>query len=370
MRTFLFVLLLLSLIACTENTKISQNHNFTVNGTIENAPVNTVIKLYKRTSNNIEIQDTVVLTNGDFELKGKTSELDFFVIEFNNTNNFIYLLADSNDNITINADFYEIQNYNVNNSVHSELVQVLENNLFSTNKKITQAIDSGEDFSEIENNQLEFSKDFISKYDTSLAVIIAFSQKFITGETILPIDSFYNDFKKAEINLAKNYSQIDHYNQFCLFIKNHEAVVSRNQNVTQLQVQPDNLQDFTATTLTGETFTLSTLQGEWILLNFWASWSPNANENNTIISEIAENFEEIKIVQISIDANEQILKDVLANYNFNHVLINDVLAWSSPIVNLYAVDMLPTFILINPTGEIELYTNLTSEIILEIEQLK
>lgn len=369
MKKLLYILVLLSIFSCNDDVKTTNEFNFTVNGTISNAPENTVIKIYKRTSNNIEIQDTVILTDGTFELKGKTSELDFFVIELSNNPNFIYLLADSNDNITLNTDYYELQNYDVKNSVHSELIQTLENKLFATNNSLISAIDANEDFSDIIDNQLFFSKNFISKYDTSLAVIIAFSQKFATGETILPIDSFYNDFKKAEVSLSKKYSQIEHYNQFCKFIKNYEVELQRNQPVTQLHEQPTELQDFSSITISGKNFSLSSLQGQWILLNFWASWSPSAFLNNQIIKKIEQELSDIKIVQISIDANVQIAKDTLANYNFNHVLINDVLGWSSPIVNLYAVDMLPTFILISPQRQILFYSNDPNETFSKLKQL-
>lgn len=369
MKKLLYILILLSIFSCNQEENDTQNYNFTISGTIKDAPLNTVIKLYRRTTNNIEIQDSTILNNENFELHGTASELDFFVLELSSNSNYIYLLADSNDKIILQADFNSLQNYNVQNSVHSKLIQELENNLYKTNLKINEAISQRKDFSDIINNQINFSTDFISKYDTSLSVIIAFSEKFSTGETVLPIDSFYNAFKKAEVNLAQKYSNVEHYNQFCKFIKNYEIELNRNQPITQLQTQPTELQDFSTTTINGENFNLSSLTGNWILLNFWASWLPEAYLNNITIKKIEQNFQDIKIVQISIDANDEILKDTLQNYNFNHFLINDVLGWNSPIINLYAVDILPCFILIAPNKTIELYTNNANEMYEKIEKI-
>ncbi|MBN2663854.1 MAG: DUF4369 domain-containing protein [Bacteroidales bacterium] len=369
MKKLLYILILLSIFSCNQEEKSTNDYNFTISGNIKNAPLNTVIKLYRRTTNNIEIQDSVILTNEKFELHGTASELDFFVLELSSNNNYIYLLADSNDNIILQADFNSLKNYEVQNSVHSELIQELENNLYQTNLKIDEAINQRLDFSDIVESQINFSVNFINRYDTSLSVIIAFSEKFLTGATVLPIDSFYNAFKKAEVNLAQKYSNIEHYKQFCKFIKNYEVELIRNQPITQLQTQPTELQDFSATTITGKNFSLSSLAGNWILLNFWASWSPGAYLNNITIKKIRLNFSAIKIVQISIDVNEQILKDTLKNYNFDHILINDVLGWSSPITNLYAVDMLPTFILIAPNKSIELFTNNPSELYEKINKI-
>ena len=37
---------------------------------------------------------------------------------------------------------------------------------------------------------------------------------------------------------------------------------------------PEPARDFTLATLDGDSVTLSDLQGEWVLVNFWATWCP------------------------------------------------------------------------------------------------
>ncbi len=363
MKNILLVIILLSLFACNTTNDSLQKTNFEVTGIIKNAPINTHITLFKRTTNNTITIDSALIIDSTFTLKGKADDLNIFALQVSGIDYYIYLLADSANQISLTADYNKLPAYDVKNSPNSKLIQTIENHLYETNLQIKSAIDSNLDFTQIIKNQQKFSLDFVSKYDTSLAVILALSQTFITGTPVLPIDSFYNSFKNAEKHLALKYSNVEYYNQFCSFVKNYEIQQNRDKPITQLTVQPTEIQDFATTDIFGNDFKLSSLKGNWVLLDFWASWSPSATENNRFIAKIEKNHPEIIIVQISIDKNEQILKDSLSHYNFNHILINDALGWSSDILNLYAVNEIPTFILISPSGKIELFTDDTSQII-------
>ncbi len=363
----LFISLSLIFFSCSQNTN-KNKFNFLINGSISNAPENTIIKLYFRSTDNIKLMDSTVIKDNKFTLRGKSSGLDFFVLEFSGSKHYIYIIADSADAISINVDYKNIRNYNVQNSIHSKLIQTLENQLNKTDSLITAKLKKNQKIDTILEQQKDFSVKFIEKYDTSLSAIIALSEKFITGEPVLPIDENYNLFKKVEKKLMLNYGSTEYYKQFAEFIKNYEIQINRNKPIETNQ-NPTELIDFSIRTINGENFSLSSLKGNYILLNFWASWCLSCPNNNQIIKEIENKHKNIKIVQISLDSDLKILNDTLKKYNFSHILINDKKVWQSDIIKKYHIKKLPTNIIFDKKGKIILFTDNPNELFEFIEKL-
>lgn len=366
MRQIIYLLLIITLFACNTSNDNTNIKDFKVSGIIKNVPPNTYISLIHRETNNITTLDSIFMIDSTFELSANiTNKIGFYLIKLSSNEYYIYLLADSSDNISITGDFLELQNYKIKNSAESEQIQILENNLFSTNKKIEKLINNGADISEIKKTieaQKQFSLNFIENQDTSLSAIIALSQKLYTGETILPIEEYYETYKAVNLKLRTKFLNSEYYKQFAEFIKNYEIIQNRENNNHNSNSTPTELINFQAKTLNGDDFELNSLKGEWILINFWASWCATCTVNNKLIKKIAENKPEIKIVQISIDKYEDIAKDSLNNYNFKHILINDTKGWDSELINLYNINVLPTNILINPNGKVVLFSSESEEL--------
>ena len=100
---------------------------------------------------------------------------------------------------------------------------------------------------------------------------------------------------------------------------------------------------------------LSKLEGNYIILHFWASWSPPSRAENKALTQIYSDFKKdgLKIYSVSVDADkmswiEAIEKDKM--YWTTHV--SDLLAWQSYIVQLYGVKKLPAYFLIDKQGYI------------------
>lgn len=356
MKRLLFLLLIIFFVACSSEKNNIKKSNFIVNGIIKNSPKNTYVKLFYKNNKKIKIIDSTLIIDSTFTLNGKTNNVGFYGISFTGNKYNIYILPDSAKKINIYANFNKLQNYKVENSHQSKLIQILENKLYHTNKKIKAAIDSNKKIYPIIKKQRNFSTNFVSKHDSSIAVIIAFSEKFITGKPVLPIDSFYETFKNTEKKLSDKYSNSENFKEFATFIKNYEIKLNRNKKIHKNNKKPSELVNFSKKTISNKDFSLKKLKGSWILLNFWATWSNKSYQNNKFIEKTAKKHKKISIVQISIDPNERILKDTLVNYSFNHTLINDTEIWDSEIIKSYAIESVPTYILINPKGKIILHT--------------
>lgn len=358
---YLISFLIFLIISCNNTEEPEIINDLNISGSIQNVPPNTYISLIHRTSDNTVVLDSMLMIDSTFELSADISDkIEFYTLKLTNNYYYIYLLADSGSNIIVNADYKNLPLYKVENSHESQQIQQLENKLLETNTQISSFYEHNPDenrIEEVKNEQREFSLDFISKNAGSMACIIALSERFVLGDPVLPIEDYYEVHKEVEKKLRENYLESEYYLQFSEFIKNYEINLNRETNIDQNNENPAELVNFSAKTLDGNDFELKSLSGQWILLNFWASWSVSCVENNQLLRKISKSHPEINIVQISIDKYEEVARDTLNNYNFNHIMINETNSWDSEIASLYNIESLPTNIIINSQGKIVLFSN-------------
>lgn len=123
----------------------------------------------------------------------------------------------------------------------------------------------------------------------------------------------------------------------------------------------EKVKDFQAELLNGNTFHLSDLKGNYVLLDFWGSWcGPCRKENPELVSlhkqlqpVTIENAGGFDIVSVAIETRKE---------NWINAITKDGLDWTyhigqfdrfdSPIAKLYGVREIPTKYLINPEGMI------------------
>lgn len=119
--------------------------------------------------------------------------------------------------------------------------------------------------------------------------------------------------------------------------------------------------DFTATLAEGSNFQLSSLRGNYVLLDFWGSWcGPCRRENPALVALFQDTRDKVyqdaagfEIVSIAIETNKE---------KWQRAVQQDGLTWkyqiaefdrfSSPIATLYGVREIPTKYLIDPQGQI------------------
>ncbi|MBP7184841.1 MAG: TlpA family protein disulfide reductase [Saprospiraceae bacterium] len=110
--------------------------------------------------------------------------------------------------------------------------------------------------------------------------------------------------------------------------------------------------DFTATTAKGDSMSLSSLRGKYVLIDFWASWcAPCRRENPNVVKMYNEYHNKgFDIIGVSLDTKREnwlaaIEKDSLT---WHHV--SDLKGWSSPIADQYGVTSIPHTVLLSKDG--------------------
>ncbi len=119
--------------------------------------------------------------------------------------------------------------------------------------------------------------------------------------------------------------------------------------------------DFTAQQLDGSSMTLSKLEGQYVLLDFWGSWCPPCRKENPALSALYAKHKDntfktasgFTIVSVAIETNKgawvrAIERDGLT---WPHH-ISSITRFKDPIATQYGVKEIPTKYLINPAGNI------------------
>jgi|AGTN01.1.fsa_nt_gi Peroxiredoxin len=139
-------------------------------------------------------------------------------------------------------------------------------------------------------------------------------------------------------------------------LNNHPYVTEVDEILAKLEkLQPGQMAPpFRLAALNGDSLSLSSLRGKYVLVDFWASWCPDCRKAHPRLVQLYEEYKDknFTVLGVSIDEEKDRWKAAIEK---DGLLWDQVIAengWQSGVMNEYAIRWVPTSILIDPEGVI------------------
>src|SRR5665213_1340639 len=344
------------LFSCTSTHK---NGLFTVNGDLKNAPDQKVF-LEQLHFSGIppQVLDTSDIKNGKFTVKANASEEGLYRIRFEKSAG--YLFINDKDNIDFSADANDtvLNSTKFNTPANASLTAFIMR-LDSIHTNLIAEDQARKDYKQQNNDSMalianytfnvsnEWYNHFLINYiDTASSPINAL---FALGYTEdIPMDTVKNMMLILTKKYPQNSSVADMQKQLDQYVATQNT--PQNADIALGKMAPA----LTLPDVDGKPFSLSSLRGKYVLVDFWASWcGPCRQENPNVVN----NYKEFKdknftVLGVSLDQDKKAWLKAIKDDGLVWKQISDLKFWTSEAATLYHVEAIPFNVLLDPQGKI------------------
>lgn len=134
--------------------------------------------------------------------------------------------------------------------------------------------------------------------------------------------------------------------------------VRYNEMLTQFNgailLRVGNTIDFTQPDVDGAAFTLSSLKGKYVLLDFWASWCVPCRKENPKVKSMYEKYHHLgfEVVGVSLDTDAEKWKEAIEKDDLPWIHVSDLRGFDNNISRNLGIKAVPTTVLLDPEGRI------------------
>lgn len=353
MKKIVFIITSALLFVACNNLK---DNEFLISGTANGIENGKKVFIEVQTETGTLTKDTAVVTDGKFELKGITEEIDLGFIRIENEQiNLPLILEEGKIEINIVKDSLhkstlggtpnndKFQKFNTESRAISEKVAKFEKDNGPEMQKAQMSNDTVtinkllKEYKKFQNEMNDYSKKFIKENpDAYLSVLLL--ENFLMRQYLTPeeIKSYFDGLNK-EVKETKSGKKI-------------KTTLDAMTAIVIGKPAPN----FSGPTPEGKTISLKETLGKVTIIDFWASWcGPCRAENPSVVALYNEFHPQgLNIIGVSLDKDAKKWKEAIAKDGLVWPHVSNLKFWEDPIAKQYNVQSIPATFILDEKGNI------------------
>jgi len=362
-KNYLLIIVSVLFFSCNNKSK----DQFTINGKIENAKDQKVYleQLFIDGKKNA-VLDSAEIKNGKFVLTGVAAEEGLYQIRLEQDNNASYLIINDQPEINFSAKIGNGSDDNIkdlkvetpgNKALKTLIVGLMENvakleknaavldSLQNAGNDSLLAIESVKQ-AKLNEGLTSFLNGYVFKSEDPIVTIFAMANAPTEDKSVIEkrVEHLTKKFPKhkgaQDIILA--------YNKF--LTEMNKPKPADQQKAVVGNVAPD----FTMNDTEGKPVSLSQYKGQYVLVDFWASWcGPCRGENPNVVAAYKKyKNKNFTVLGVSLDEDKDAWMKAIQKDGLNWKNISDLKGWQSAVVPVYGIEGIPYNVLLDPEGKI------------------
>jgi thiol-disulfide isomerase/thioredoxin len=303
---------------------------FVISGTITGYPEGTTVEFLNGQTGATE--KSTVLKDNKFEFKGKMERPEFKIILFNRQQPYITLFLD-NSVIQITGDKATIDKAKITGSESHTAFEQFNNSLEPYQSVFAEA---GEYDSAMNEKAMSLIREFVTTHTGS----------YITPLAVIRYNQIADDVLKTEelYNLLQPNIKASSMGQYIA-----QQIAEGKQNGAGTV-----LADFSQPDTSGVPVSLSSLRGNYVLVDFWASWcGPCRQENPNLVAAYKKYKDKnFTVLGVSLDKAKPAWIDAIQMDGLTWTHISDLKGWGNAAAQQFQIFSIPQNFLIDPNGRV------------------